>query len=600
MSEAQLRGLDKILVGLEGGQSIQFGDLDPKTVSKLLIFNVSSADKSLGEGLISFSKLRFMRKIFLYSAISILILTAALSFWSLHVLWSLLVTGPLILEGFRDYFQTAQAIKRNFPLLGRFRYVFEAIRPEINQYFVESNTDGVPFSREKRSVVYQRAKGQVDTLPFGTQQDVYAEGYEWVSHSLAPTHINPEEMRVSVGGPDCLHPYNASLLNISAMSYGSLSKNAIQALNGAAHDGAFAHNTGEGGLSPYHIEHGGDLIWQIGTGYFSCRKLDGTFSQELFAEKSKHPYVKMIEIKLSQGAKPAHGGILPGSKVTPEIARIRNVPMGLDVISPPAHSAFSTPIELLEFVKKLRDLSGGKPVGIKMALGKKREFMAICKAMIKTGITPDFIAIDGGEGGTGAAPLEFSNHVGSPGIDALVFIHNALVGFDLRHKIKIFNSGKVTTGFEMLKRIALGADVIYCARGMLLSLGCIQALKCNTNHCPTGIATQNPDLVAGLVVTDKRRRAANFHRETVFSFKHMIEAMGLVHPSALRPWHVLRRSASHEVKSYAEIYNYVENGAFLGEQIAEPYLSLIEDSEAESFGHAASTRHKRDLFRRSA
>lgn len=541
-----------------------------------------------------------MRKLFLYGAFTVLLLTAALSFWSTHVLWSLVLTGPLLLEGFRDYFQKTQAIKRNFPLLGRFRYLFEAVRPEINQYFVESNTDGVPFSREKRSVVYQRSKGQVDTLPFGTQQDVYAEGYEWVSHSLSPTHIASDDMRVTVGGPDCLQPYRASTLNISAMSYGSLSKNAIQALNGGAHDGGFAHNTGEGGLSPYHLENQGDLIWQIGTGYFSCRNLDGTFSEKLFAEKSVHPNVKMIEIKLSQGAKPSHGGILPASKVTQEISEIRNVPLGFDVISPPAHSTFSTPLGLLEFVQQLRRLSGGKPIGIKLALGKKREFMAICKAMHQSGITPDYIAVDGGEGGTGAAPLEFSNHMGSPGIDALVFIHNALVGFGLRGKIKIFNSGKVTTGFEMLKRIALGADVIYCARGMLLSLGCIQALKCNTNHCPTGVATQDPNLVAGLVVSDKRKRVNNFHRETVASFKHMIEAMGLVHPSALRPWHVLRRGASHDVKSYAEIYDYVAPGAFLLETVEEPYRSLLDDAEAESFGHAAKNSNERDNFRRAS
>jgi glutamate synthase domain-containing protein 2 len=540
-----------------------------------------------------------MRRIFLFGSISILLLTAGLSFWSSHVLWTLLLTAPLIIEGFRDYLQKSQAIKRNFPLLGRFRYVFEAIRPEINQYFVESNTDGVPFSREKRSVVYQRAKGQVDTLPFGTQQDVYAEGYEWVSHSLAPTHIGPEHMRVMVGGPDCLQPYSASTLNISAMSYGSLSKNAIQALNGAAKDGGFAHNTGEGGLSPYHLENGGDLIWQIGTGYFSCRNTDGSFSEELFADKSKHPSVKMIEIKLSQGAKPSHGGILPASKVTLEISRIRNVPMGFDVVSPPAHSAFSTPLEMIAFIKKLRTLSGGKPIGIKLALGKKREFLAICKAMQQTGIAPDYIAVDGGEGGTGAAPLEFSNHVGSPGVDALVFIHNALVGFNLRSKIKIFNSGKVTTGFEMLKRIALGADVIYCARGMLLSLGCIQALKCNTNHCPTGVATQDPQLVAGLVVSDKRKRAANFHRETVSSFKHMIEAMGLAHPAALRPWHVLRRSASQQVRSYGDIYEYIEPGALMAEEVAEPWASLLEDSSADTFGHSSVRAQQRDRFRRA-
>jgi glutamate synthase domain-containing protein 2 len=378
-----------------------------------------------------------------------------------------------------------------------------------------------------------------------------------------------------------------------------LSKNAIESLNGAAKDGHFAHNTGEGGLSPYHLKHGGDLIWQIGTGYFSCRSSDGAFSDELFAEKSKHPHVKMIEIKLSQGAKPSHGGILPASKVTKEISMIRNVPMGFDVVSPPAHSAFSTPIGLLHFVKKLRDLSEGKPVGIKLSLGKEREFIALCKAMKQTGITPDYIAVDGGEGGTGAAPIEFSNHMGSPGIDALIFVHNALTGFNLRSKLKIFNSGKVTTGFEMLKRMALGADVIYCARGMLLSIGCIQALKCNTNHCPTGVATQDPNLVAGLVVADKRTRAANFHRETVASFKHMIEAMGLIHPGALRPWHVLHRGSSHSVKSYAEIYDFIEPGSLLHATPPAAYLELLEDSSAESFNHASAIAHQRDRFRRA-
>lgn len=540
-----------------------------------------------------------MRKIFLYFAISVILITAVLSVFDLRILWTVLFTGPLLFEGFRDYNQKTQAIKRNFPLLGRFRYLSELIRPEINQYFIESNTDGMPFSREKRSLVYQRSKGQIDTLPFGTQQDVYAEGYEWVGHSLAPSSISPEKMRVIVGGPDCKQPYSASILNISAMSYGSLSKAAIMALNGGAKEGGFAHNTGEGGLSQYHLEHGGDLIWQIGTGYFSCRNPDGTFSESLFAQKSQHAQIKMIELKLSQGAKPSHGGILPAGKVTQEISDIRGVPMGKDVISPAAHSTFSTPIELLNFIKKLRDLSEGKPVGIKLALGKKREFMAICKAMHQTGIAPDFISVDGGEGGTGAAPLEFSNYVGFPGLDALVFIHNCLTGFGLREKIKIFNSGKVTTGFEMVKRIALGADVIYSGRGMLLSLGCIQALRCNTNQCPTGVATQNPDLVAGLVVSDKRKRVANFHKETLASFKHMVEAMGLIHPSALRPWHILRRTGSYEVQSFAEIFTFLKSGDLLGPKVPEAYQSAWDDSEAESFQHPLTQIRSRDLFKRA-
>ncbi len=526
-----------------------------------------------------------MRKIFLWASVGITAAIFALSLITPNALWAFVVVGPLLVAGFYDYFQKSQAIKRNFPLLGRFRYWFEAIRPEINQYFVESNSDGVPFSREQRSVVYQRAKSQVDTLPFGTQQDVYADGYEWVAHSLAPHHLTPEQMRVTVGGPQCKQPYNASVFNISAMSYGSLSQNAILALNGGAKDGGFAHNTGEGGLSPYHLEHGGDLIWQIGTGYFSCRNEDGTFCAEKFQENATKSNVKMIEIKLSQGAKPSHGGILPAKKVTEEISKIRGVPMGKDVISPPAHSAFSTPVGLLQFVQQLRDLSGGKPVGIKLCLGKKREFMALCKAMLKTGITPDYIAIDGGEGGTGAAPLEFSNHVGFPGIDALVFVHNCLIGFGLRNKLKIFNSGKVTTGFGMIKRLALGADAIYSARAMMLALGCIQALRCNTNHCPTGVATQDPDLVAGLVVGDKRKRVANFHRETISSLAHMMGAMGVKSISALRPWHIFRRVGAHEVKHYGEIYPFLNHGDFLNGNIPAAYKRAFDASEAETFQH---------------
>ncbi|MBC7691775.1 MAG: FMN-binding glutamate synthase family protein [Methylotenera sp.] len=526
-----------------------------------------------------------MRKLFLIVSFGLTSGLLALSVWHHRVLWAFVIVGPILFAGFQDYFQKGKAIRRNFPVLGRFRYWFETIRPEINQYFVESNSDGVPFSREQRSLVYQRAKKEIDTLPFGTQQDVYAVGYEWINHSLAPTHIDPSQLRISIGGPDCRQPYSASIFNISAMSYGALSKNAILALNGGAKDGGFAHNTGEGGLSPYHLENGGDLIWQIGTGYFSCRNRDGSFNAELFQENAADARIKMIEIKLSQGAKPSHGGILPAKKVTLEISKIRGVPMGFDVLSPPAHSEFSTPIGLLEFVQKLRTLSGGKPVGFKLCLGKRREFIAICKAMIKTGITPDFISVDGGEGGTGAAPLEFSNHVGTPGIDGLVFVHNALTGFGLRDRIKILNSGKVTSGFGVIQRLALGADALYSARGMMLALGCIQALRCNTNHCPTGVATQDPGLVAGLVVRDKRARIANFHHETVSSVSHMIEAMGLASPAALRPWHIQKRVGPYETKNYGEIFQFLKEGELLLATIPEAFRKAFDGAIAESFQH---------------
>ena len=412
-----------------------------------------------------------MRKIFLIGTAGILLLNGLSAIFYPSLLWSMVVFGPLIALGIYDYFQKNRAVLRNFPIAGHFRYFFEAIRPEIAQYFIESDTEGKPFSRDQRSVVYQRAKGVRDTVPFGTLYDVYEVGYEWVNHSLSPLHLKPAEMRVTVGGADCTQPYSASRFNISAMSFGSLSKNAVLALNKGAKTGNFAHNTGEGGLSPYHLQGGGDLIWQIGTGYFGCRTSEGNFCPDTFAKKATLSNVKMIEIKLSQGAKPGHGGILPAAKLTREIAEIRDVPMGKDVLSPPAHTAFSTPVELIEFVAKLRELSGNKPVGFKLCVGKRREFLAICKAMVKTGISPDFIAVDGGEGGTGAAPLEFTNHMGAPLIEGLIFVHNALVGFCLRDKICIIASGKVITGFGMVKRLALGADICSSARGMMMALG---------------------------------------------------------------------------------------------------------------------------------
>jgi glutamate synthase domain-containing protein 2 len=508
----------------------------------------------------------FARRLFFALSIGTLVAVEVLHYtgialWARHLYWFAL---PLIAIGLSDCFQTRHSIRRNYPVIGNFRYLFESIRPEINQYFVESNIDGRPFSRERRSVIYQRAKGDNDTVPFGTLHDVYAPDYEWVNHSIDPKHHEGEPPRVVIGGPDCRQPYSASLYNISAMSYGSLSKNAVLALSSGAKKGGFYHNTGEGGLTPYHLQGGGDLVWQLGTAYFGARNHDGTFSAEKFKKRvAAHPQVKMIEIKLSQGAKPGHGGILPAAKVTKEISEIRDVPAGKDVISPPGHTAFRSPRGLLEFVAQLRELSDGKPIGFKLCLGKRREFMAICKAMIETGITPDFITVDGGEGGTGAAPIEFSNSIGTPLNEGLVFVHNALTGVGVRDRIKIIASGKVSTGVHIFSKLALGADLCNSARSMMFALGCIQALRCNTNTCPTGVATQDAALVKGLVVGDKSERVARFQKATVKSFIEVMAAAGISHPDEINPWHIQRRVNSFEVKHYGEIYHFLKSGELL-------------------------------------
>ncbi len=535
--------------------------------------------------IVEFVETRF-RVIFVWTVAGLIVSTIiAAAFLGWQAFWPWVVLGPLVVMGIGDMTQKKQAIRRNYPVLGHMRYFLELIRPEIYQYFIENDTEGVPFDRENRSLIYQRAKTARDTTPFGTKLDVYAPGYEWVNHSLLARHIDAGEMRVTVGGPDCKHPYSMSLLNISAMSFGSLSMNAILALSGGAKLGKFAHNTGEGGLSPYHLQGGGDLIWQVGTGYFSCRDEKGNFSPAKFADRAALPNVKMIEIKLSQGAKPGHGGILPAAKVTAEIAAIRGVPMGKDVLSPPTHSTFSTPIGLLEFVKQLRDLSGGKPIGFKLCVGKRREFLAICKAMVKTGITPDFITVDGGEGGTGAAPLEFSNHIGAPLVEGLIFVHNALVGYSLRKNIRILASGKASSGFSMLKRLAIGADVVMSARAMMMSIGCIQALKCNSNHCPVGVATQEKHLMAGLDPTDKANRAASFHKQTINSLAEMIGALGLDSAQQLRPWHLMHRISSNETRHYGELYHFLKNGELLAETLPPDYARACDSASAETFGH---------------
>ncbi len=487
-------------------------------------------------------------------------------------------------------FRLKKAILRNFPVIGHFRYFLEEIRPEIRQYFIESDTEGVPFGRDQRSLVYQRAKKQRDTVPFGTVHDVYKVGYEWVNHSLSPIHLELKDMRIKIGGDECKQPYFASLLNISAMSFGSLSKNAVLSLSNGAKLGKFAHNTGEGGISPYHIEGGADLIWQIGTGYFGCRTEDGHFDEQLFTERSGMDNVKMIELKLSQGAKPGHGGILPAAKVTKEISLIRNVPMGKDVLSPPSHNSFSTPEGLLKFISKLRELSGGKPVGFKLCVGKRREFLSICKAMIKTNICPDFITVDGGEGGTGAAPLEFSNHIGAPLIESLIFVHNALIGYGLRGKIKLIASGKITSAFGIVKRLALGADLCYSARAMMMAVGCIQARKCNANDCPVGVATQDKDLQKGLVVENKKERVKNFHFEILKNLCEIIGAMGIRHPEDLKPWHIMRRTTSNQIKHYGELYEFLKDGDLLKENLPKSYERACNAASAVFFSQVTDVQ----------
>lgn len=495
-----------------------------------------------------------MRKEFYLAFLFVAVLNVFFYYqWSTG-LYSLIFFVPFFMLGFRDIRQQRHAIKANFPVFGHLRYLFESIRPEINQYFIESNTDGKPFSREQRSVVYQRAKKVLDTVPFGTQHNVYQQGYEFVTHSLYPKHVDRSKLRIMVGSDLCKQPYSLSLLNISAMSFGSLSPNAILSLNGGAKDGGFAHNTGEGGISPYHLEPGGDLIWQIGTAYFGCRTHAGDFDPELFKKNANLPQVKMIELKLSQGAKPGHGGMLSGKKVTPEIAAIRNVPVGVDVLSPPAHTAFNDAKGMLSFIGQLRELSGGKPVGIKLCLGHREEFEELVACMLVEKNYPDYIVVDGAEGGTGAAPLEFSNYMGMPGMDALVIVVDCLRKSGLKDKIKVLATGKITTAFDIVKILCLGADATYAARSMMLALGCIQALRCNNNKCPAGVATQNPSLFKGLHVPTKRTRVKNFHQETLEAVAHMVGAMGIADTAELRRHHLHKRIDHNQIKTYADLH----------------------------------------------
>jgi glutamate synthase domain-containing protein 2 len=482
---------------------------------------------------------------------------------SIYIVILLILFGALAVIGTIDLLQTRHAVLRNYPLTAHLRFILEEIRPEIRQYFLESEKDGTPFSRDKRAIVYQRAKRALDKRPFGTQYDVYASGFEWLDHSIAPKPVATEPFRVMIGGPDCARPYSASVFNISAMSFGALSPNAIRALNIGAKRGNFAHDTGEGGFSPYHRENGGDIIWEIGSGYFSCRNADGTFNAEKFRDNACNDQIKMVELKLSQGAKPGHGGVLPAAKVSTEIALTRGVPMGVDCISPSRHSAFSTPVEMMQFVAKMRELSGGKPTGFKLCVGHPWEFLAICKAMLETEIYPDFIVIDGKEGGTGAAPLEFTDHLGMPLREGLSFVHNALTGINARKRIKLGAAGKIISAFDIARAMALGADWCNSARGFMFALGCIQSQSCHTDRCPTGVSTQDRARQRALVVPDKAERVYNFHRATLEALAELVAAAGLDHPSQFAPAHFSRRVSPHEVKSFAELYPALQPGELL-------------------------------------
>ena len=527
-----------------------------------------------------------MRKVFLVVSFTLLCIVGWMSTINIKSLYLLLILLPLIGLGLFDMFQSKRTIRRNFPLLGRMRYLLESIGPEMRQYFIETDLEGKPFNRLERNLVYQRSKKEMDSYPFGTQLDLYEVGYQWINHSIKAIPFSHVDLhpRVKIGSSQCEKPYEASLYNISAMSYGSLSKNAILALNSGAKQGGFYHNTGEGGLSPYHLQFGADVVWNIGTGYFSCRNDDGTFNFDEYSKRAQYEQVKMIEIKFSQGAKPGHGGILPKEKVTDEIAEIRLVTKGHDIISPPSHSAFKNPLELMDFIKLLRKGSGGKPIGMKICIGNKSEFISICKAMVATKTYFDFITVDGGEGGTGAAPIEYSDHVGMPLRDALAFVYDCLNGFGIKDQIKIICSGKIVTGFDIIKTLATGADLCNSARGMMFALGCIQALECHANTCPTGVATQDPKLVKGLVPEQKSVRVARFQFETVKSAMDLMASAGIAHPDEVDRHVVSMRVDRTTIQTFAETYPELEKGCLLDEDTVPKKLkSFWKKATVESF-----------------
>ena len=529
-------------------------------------------------------------------AVVLLLFALALSNWQDGMAWRVLAVlfGTLTAIGVGDLAQKHSTLRRNYPLMAHIRYFFEYVRPMLRQYIVESDNEEVPFSNVQRTIVHQRAKNALDVRPFGTELDVYAERYEWINHSIAPSRIESHDFRVLVGGPDCTQPYSASVFNISAMSFGAISPNAIRALNEGARRGGFYHDTGEGSLSPYHRENGGDIVWELGSGYFGACERAGVFSEARFAEKAHLAQVKMIELKLSQGAKPGHGGVLPAPKVTAEIAATRGVAIGEDCISPSRHSTFDTPEGLLHFIARLRELSGGKPTGFKMALGHPWEWFGIVKAMRTTGILPDFIVVDGGEGGTGAAPLEFSDHVGVPLREALMIVHNTLVGVDLRDKVRIGAAGKVVTAIDIARTLALGADWCNAARGFMFALGCIQSQTCHTDRCPTGVTTQDPRRWKHLDVPDKAARVRNFHENTLMALRDLVQASGLSHPAELGPEHLIRRVSSTEVRSLATLYKFVKPGELIdGVSEHAVFQRFWKDARPDTFAPSADFSARR-------
>ena len=509
-------------------------------------------------------------------------------------LWTLLFMA-LVGVGIYDLRQDKKAVLRNYPVIGHMRYLLEMIRPEIRQYFLEGDNEAAPFSRAQRSLVYARAKGESDKRPFGTQLDVSADGYEWINHSVAPTRVASHDFRITIGTPinGCTQPYSASVFNISAMSFGALSANAILALNQGAKAGGFAHDTGEGSISVHHRQHGGDLIWEIGSGYFGCRHDDGSFSPEEFRANAVDPQVKMIEIKLSQGAKPGHGGLLPGSKVTAEIAAARGVPQGVDCVSPASHSAFASPLEMMAFIEQLRQLSGGKPVGFKLCIGHPWEWFAMVKAMLATGIAPDFIVVDGAEGGTGAAPVEFTDHVGTPLQEGLLLVHNTLKGAGLRERIRIGCAGKIVSAFDMALMMALGADWCNSARGFMFALGCIQAQSCHTGQCPTGVTTQDAHRQKALHVPSKAERVHHFHDQTLHALSEIVQAAGLSHPGDITAHHIVRRVNDNEVRLLANLVPHIEAGRLLQDDLSQThnvFRLYWPRAQASSFALAAQPR----------
>jgi glutamate synthase domain-containing protein 2 len=526
-----------------------------------------------------------LSRYFVLQLVGLLTLTFTVLALTLNPWWAapLIVLVPLLAVGISDLIQPAHAILRNYPIIGHIRFILESIRPELRQYMIEDERDPVPFSREHRALVYRRAKNVHDAQPFGTVKDVGAVGYGWISHSIRPKALSDHDFRVTIGGPDCQQPYSASVFNISGTSFGALSANAIMAFNLGAKLGGFAHNTGEGSISKHHRRYGGDTIWQVATGYFGCRTADGRFDPELFRKQAVEPQIKMIEIKLSQGAKPGHGGVLPKAKITAEIAETRGVSRDQDCVSPPAHSAFTTPLEFMAFISRLRELSGGKPIGIKMAIGHRFEFLAIVKSMLETGVSPDFIVVDGGEGGTGAAPAELSNHVGLPLHDGLSFVHNALVGAGLRERIKLGASGKLVTAYDLCRVFAIGADYALSARSFMFAVGCIQSRSCHTNHCPTGVATQSALRQRALVVDDKAPRVANFHRNTLRALGELLGAAGLSHPDELHPWHLQVRHQSGAVLRGDDVYPYVAPNSILTGQMSAELSREWGRARADSF-----------------